>query len=72
MKLLEVLTDIKLTHLHYFDVDQEDIAQQIGLKRDRKGKWYLPQYNTSGTGFDKKARDSIRIFGHPVQILKVD
>jgi len=72
MRLLEVIARIKLTHLHYFNVDQEDIAKQLGLKKDRSGKWYLPQYNTSGSGFDKKAADSIRIFGQPTRTLKIN
>jgi len=72
VKLFETLSNIKLTHLHYFDVDQEDIARKIGLKKDRNGKWYLPQYSTSSTGFDKKASDSIRIFGNPIKTLKID
>ena len=55
----------KLVRLHYFDVHDEQAAQDIGLKQDRNQRWYLPQYTTSGSRFDQKATTAIRLFGKP-------
>lgn len=58
-------TKVKMTHLHYFDNVDQDIAKSNGMKQDRNGRWYLPQYNTSGRGFDIKAGNLIRNYGKP-------
>lgn len=58
-------TKPRMTHLHYFDNVDDEIAQVNGMKKDRNGRWYLPQYNTSGRGFDIKAGNLIRNYGKP-------
>lgn len=55
----------KMTHLHYFDNVDVEVAKINGMKQDRNGRWYLPQYNTSGRGFDIKAGNLIRNYGKP-------
>jgi len=55
----------KMTHLHYFDNVDPEVANINGMKQDRNGRWYLPQYNTSGRGFDIKAGNLIRNYGKP-------
>lgn len=56
--------DIKMTHLHYFNVSPEQAAS-AGLKKDRNGKFYLPQYNLSGGTFRQKLADLAGQFGAP-------
>jgi hypothetical protein len=58
-------TKPKMTHLHYFNGVDDQTASAYKMKKDRNGKWYLPQYNTSGRGFDRSASDLIRSFGTP-------
>jgi hypothetical protein len=65
MLIKEIASRPKLVKLHYFSVDDVSVAEKIGLKKDRHGQWYLPQYNTSGSGFDKNAGSAIRLFGLP-------
>jgi hypothetical protein len=55
----------RLTRIHYFNVDQPSIAQEIGLKQDRGGNWCLYQFDTSGAGFDRKFTQASRVFGRP-------
>ena len=55
----------RLTRIHYFNVDQPTIAQEIGLKQDRGGNWCLYQFDTSGAGFDRKFTQASRVFGRP-------
>jgi hypothetical protein len=64
MRITEIAKP-KLIKLHYFNVDNERSATELGLKQDRNGRWYLPQYNTSGSGFDRAATSAIRVFGRP-------
>jgi hypothetical protein len=56
--------DIKMTHLHYFNVDDAQAAS-AGMKKDKKGRWYLPQYNTSGAKFRSTLADLTAKFGSP-------
>lgn len=65
MLIKEITSRPKIVKLHYFSVDDIGTAEKIGLKKDRQGQWYLPQYDTSGSGFDKSASSAIRIFGPP-------
>lgn len=65
MLIKEITSRPKVVKLHYFSVDDISTAEKIGLKKDRQGQWYLPQYNTSGSGFDRNASMAIRIFGPP-------
>lgn len=65
MRFTEIDSKPKLVALHYFNVSDEQLAQELGMKQDRKGSWYLPQYSTSGSGFDRKVTTSIRSFGRP-------
>lgn len=47
--------DIKMTHLHYLRMtDDQAAAEQaagVKVKKDKKGRWYFPQYNVSGRKF---------------------
>jgi hypothetical protein len=59
--------DIKMTHLHYFnmtDADAQDFAR-MKIKKDRNGRWYLPQYNVSGHAFSANFNTLVRTFGEP-------
>jgi hypothetical protein len=56
--------DIKMTHLHYFPVDDIQGASS-GMKKDKHGRWYLPQYNTSGAKFKQNLADLTAKFGPP-------
>ncbi len=58
-------TKPKMTHLHYFNGVDDQTATAYKMKKDRNGKWYLPQYNTSGRGFDRVATSLITSFGTP-------
>lgn len=65
MHFNEIENRPKLIKLHYFSVDDDQTAQELGLKQDRNHQWFLPQYNTSGSKFDRIATTAIRIFGRP-------
>lgn len=67
MRFTEIESRPKLVKLHYFNVTDIDLARELGFKQDKTGSWYLPQYNTSGPGFDRKATTAIRSFGHPTK-----
>jgi hypothetical protein len=54
----------KLIKIHYFDVDQPDLAQQAGLNY-KNGRWCLYQFDTSGAGFNQKFAQAVRLFGRP-------
>lgn len=64
MRINEIGTP-RLVKLHYFNVHDERSARDLGLRQDRNGRWYLPQYNTSGLNFDRAATSAIRVFGRP-------
>lgn len=59
--------DVKMTHLHYFNVDDAQGAT-AGLKKDKRGKWYLPQYNLSGGKFQQNLADLTAKFGPPKSV----
>ena len=65
MLIKEIVSSPKVVKLHYFSVNDVSAAEKIGLKKDRRGQWYLPQYDTSRSGFDKNASSAIRLFGPP-------
>lgn len=65
MHINEIENRPKLVKLHYFSVDDDQTAQELGLKQDRNRQWFLPQYNTSGSNFDRTVTTAIRIFGRP-------
>lgn len=65
MRFEEFENKPRLIKLHYFNVTDEDAAVQYGMKQDKNRQWYLPQYNTSGSKFDRNATSLIRLFGHP-------
>ena len=69
MRFNEFENKPKLIKIHYFNVTDEDAAVQYGMKQDRNGQWYLPQYNTSGSKFDRNATSLIRLFGHPRTVV---
>ncbi len=61
---------IKMTHLHYFpmtDADARDFAA-MKVKQDRRGRWYLPQYNKSGATFQNNFQTLSRTFGAPQSV----
>lgn len=53
-----VSNEIKMTAMYYLNVDtvkaQEYVASGIKLKQDRRGSWYLPEYNKSGRIFQEQ------------------
>jgi hypothetical protein len=65
-------TKPRLIKLHYFTVDDAEAAQQLGMKQDRNGRWYLPQYSTSGAGFDKKYSTCRRTFGEVEKTIRIN
>ena len=55
-------TDFKLVAKHYIlDIDPQS-AREYKLKQDQHG-YYLPQWNTSGAGFDR-TWSSLRRMGY--------
>jgi hypothetical protein len=65
MRFTEIESRPKLIMLHYFNVTDQQLAQEVGMKQDRSNRWYLPQYNRSGRGFDQRVTTAIRAFGRP-------
>jgi hypothetical protein len=65
MRFTEIESRPTLIVLHYFNVTDQQLAQELGMRQDRTGRWYLPQYDRSGRGFDQKATTAIRAFGRP-------
>ena len=65
MRFTEIESKPQLIKLHYFRVDDTQAAREIGMRQDRNGQWFLPQYDKSGSGFDRKASSAIRLFGAP-------
>jgi hypothetical protein len=68
MRIAEISTP-RLVKLHYFNVDDEQAAVELGLKQDRNSRWYLPQYNTSGSGFNRNYTSAVRLFNRPIRIV---
>jgi hypothetical protein len=68
MRFTEIESKPKLVKLHYFNVTDVNAAREIGMRQDRNGQWFLPQYDKSGSGFDRKATSAIRLFGHPKSV----
>jgi hypothetical protein len=68
MRIAEISTP-RMIKLHYFDVDDEQSARELGLRQDRNFRWYLPQYNTSGQGFDQKYTSAVRSFSRPIKVI---
>jgi hypothetical protein len=68
MRIAEISTP-RMIKLHYFDVDDEQSARELGLRQDRNLRWYLPQYNTSGRGFDQKFTSAVRSFNRPIKVI---
>jgi hypothetical protein len=62
----------KLTRIHYFNVDQTDIAQAAGLKQDRGGNWCLYQFDKSGNTFQQKFNQAVRLFGQPTRSVRIN
>ena len=62
----------RLTRIHYFNVDQPDIAQAAGLKQDRGGNWVLYQFDKSGEPFQRKFTQAVRLFGQPSRSQMVE
>jgi hypothetical protein len=69
MRIYEVADLPRLVKLHYFNVDDEQAARQLGFKQDKNFKWYLPQYNTSGVGFNQKYSSAVRTFNRPIRVI---
>ena len=72
MRFNEIETRPKLIKLHYFKVDDDQAATELGMKQDRNGRWYLPQYDTSGRGFDQRVTSAIRIFGNSYNTVRIN
>jgi len=71
MRIYEVTDTPRLVKLHYFNVDDEQTARELGFKKDKNHKWYLPQYNTSGIGFNKKYASAVISFNRPIRIIDI-
>lgn len=74
MILKEIFRDNKpiLTKLHYFNfnnVQDAIILSDNKIKKDKDGSWYLPQYNTSGSIFDRIFTTLIRNYGSPKTVI---
>ena len=72
MRLSEIESKPRLVKLHYFNVTDIIAAEDLGLRKDRNGNWFLPQYDRSGQGFDRKASSAMRLFGHPYKSISLD
>jgi hypothetical protein len=72
MRLTEIESLPKLIKLHYFSVDDQQASNELGMKQDRNGRWYLPQYNTSGRIFDQRFSSAVRLFGRPINTIKIN
>jgi hypothetical protein len=60
----------KMTDLHYFNTrgtsDWE--LEKLGMKKDKFGRWYLPQYDRSGDNYRKNFDTLANTFGMPRSI----
>lgn len=72
MRLKEIENRPKLIKLHYFNVDDERASNDLGMKQDKNSRWYLPQYNTSGRGFNQRYSSAVRIFGRPINTIETN
>lgn len=64
-------TQPRLTRLHYYGVDDEQAAEQLGMRQDRRGQWYMSEYTTSGRLYQQRRTQADRIFGRPVRTVEV-
>jgi hypothetical protein len=68
-------SDIKMIKKIYFNIrgNPRIDLKKFGLIEDfgDTGEWFLPQYNTSGGGFDRKYSSCVRAFGQPYKVVKV-
>lgn len=55
----------RMIRLHYFRNVDPDTARLYGMKKDRNGNFYLPQYDKSGRTFDYHWSSLRRMFGDP-------
>ena len=72
MRLSEIESRPKLVKLHYFSVTDIIASEELGMRKDRNGNWFLPQYDRSGSGFDRKAVSAMRMFGRPYKTVNLD
>jgi hypothetical protein len=72
MRFNEIESRPKMVKLHYFSVTDDQYARELGMKQDRNGQWFMPQYNTSGRGFDQKVTSAIRTFGRPFKSVSLN
>jgi hypothetical protein len=72
MRLIEIQSLPKLIKLHYFNVDDQQASKELGMKQDRNGRWYLPQYNSSGRIFNQKFSSAVTIFGRPINSIEIN
>jgi hypothetical protein len=63
----QIAKKILMVARHYFQTHGTPEAELIqqGFKKDFNGNWFMPQYNTSGSGFDRKWSDARRMYGDP-------
>lgn len=73
-KITELTSQPKLIALHYFPVDplNTDLAQELRMKQDRHGNWYLGEYNTSGAGFNQKFAIATSTFGRKTRTVNLE
>lgn len=58
----------QLVALHYPEFVDDDHARYIGLKKDKNGNWYLPEFTDSGSDFNRKYTQIIRL-GHVRKVV---
>lgn len=73
MRITDIVerTEPRLVRLHYYGVDDDSTAEQLGLRRDRRGQWYMPEYTTSGRQYQLRRTQADRIFGRPRRTVEV-
>jgi hypothetical protein len=57
----------KMQCLHYFNTKgtQEWELEKMGMKKDKFGRYYLPQYDRGGINYDSNFNSLANVFGNP-------
>lgn len=56
--------NVKIT-VYYFNIDNNRSAQELGLKQNKQGKWYLAKVGEGSYKFWTNYRAVVRTFGRP-------
>ena len=64
---------IVMTALHYWDMNDATatgvLLADIKIRQDKNGKWYLPEYNTSGEKFLRHLKELTEKLGEPKTVI---